>query len=229
MGGSSDSVRDLAAGYARSHRLYEWAGIVGAVICFGVALLELARLEGVHLGHVPLALVLAMAFADLVSGLVHWAFDTFGDVDTPILGKLAIRTFRHHHVDPEAITRHDFVETNGHNAALSVLLISPVAYAPPSMPPFLALFLSFAAVFVAGTSQLHKWAHSERPPRFVRLLQRAGLVLRPEAHAAHHHPPFDRAYCVTTGWLNPVLDRAEVFRRLERVAMSITGSRPRRE
>src|SRR5262245_57817816 len=74
-----------------------------------------------------LAFMLAYFAADLVSGFVHWTADTWGSPDMRILGPAVLRPFREHHIDPLAITRHDFVETNGNNclaslpAALTVL------------------------------------------------------------------------------------------------------------
>ena len=65
--------------------------------------------------------------ADLVSGMVHWAGDTLCDEDTPVLGRHFIRPFREHHVDPKAITRHDFIETNGNNCIASMPVLGAVA------------------------------------------------------------------------------------------------------
>ena len=63
--------------------------------------------------------------SDFLSGFVHWAGDTVGDETTPIFGPNFVTPFRYHHVDPEDITRHDFVETNGNNCivAAPVLLL----------------------------------------------------------------------------------------------------------
>jgi len=43
---------------------------------------------------VPVALLLGWLVADLFSGLVHWALDSFGSVRTPLLGRAFIRPFR---------------------------------------------------------------------------------------------------------------------------------------
>lgn len=44
--------------------------------------------------------------------MLHWACDTWGEFSTPIVGPTLIRAFRMHHVDPQDITKHGFVETN---------------------------------------------------------------------------------------------------------------------
>jgi hypothetical protein len=51
----------------------------------------------------------------------------------------------------------------------------------------------------------------------VRGLQKAGLILSPEHHAIHHASPQDKAYCITVGWMNPILDKVGFFRACEAV------------
>jgi hypothetical protein len=49
----------------------------------------------------------------------------------------------------------------------------------------------------------------------VRLLQRSRLVLGPAHHQLHHTKPFNMHYCITNGWLNPLLNKIKFFRGLE--------------
>jgi len=83
---------------------------------------------------------------------------------------------------------------------------------------FADVWLTSLACGLVLTNQVHKWAHLPRVPQPVVWLQRAGLILSPQRHARHHASPDGRAFCVTTGWLNPVIDRAGIFTGLERLA-----------
>jgi ubiquitin-conjugating enzyme E2 variant len=170
---------------------------------------------------------LGLLAADAAGGVAHWFCDSFFAEETPILGPLFIEPFREHHEDPGAMTRHGFLELNG-NSALALCPVAAVALLawPADRAGAWALFCGGAVVAfcLAGfaTNQFHCWAHRvESPRRMVRWLQRQGLILSPEAHARHHAPPHDRAYCVTTGWLNGPLDRLGFFRAGERVLRSV--------
>ena len=58
--------------------------------------------------------------ADLMSGIVHWIGDTIGTETTPIIGPILIKGFRDHHVKPNAMLEHDFIETNGNSALMTI-------------------------------------------------------------------------------------------------------------
>jgi hypothetical protein len=81
-----------------------------------------------YYNHNPISVVagfvIAQFLVDFVSGMVHWAADTWGHFTTPILGPTIIRSFRMHHVDPQDITKHGFVETNASSSYPSPIFIT---------------------------------------------------------------------------------------------------------
>jgi ubiquitin-conjugating enzyme E2 variant len=165
-------------------------------------------------------IILAFLAGDFASGFVHCAADNFGHPTTPVFGVAFIRPFRDHHRDPLDITRHDFVETNGNSCIVNLTVVVPAYFAlggEPSLGKLLlgALALLFT-VSIVMTNQIHKWAHSPRPPWAVSMLQRYGVILSPDNHAVHHTSPFDKNYCITTGWMNGIIERVGFFAWLVR-------------
>lgn len=166
----------------------------------------------------PVALLLGYVTADFVSGFVHFLADNIGSTRTPFFGPVFIRPFREHHIDPLAITRHDFLEVNGANCLISLPILIGTWYFVPIHDAASLFFAAYIGLFLFGiflTNQFHSWAHSPRPPAWIRGLQRSGLILGPEHHARHHTPPFNSYYCITSGWLNPILARTRLFERLK--------------
>jgi ubiquitin-conjugating enzyme E2 variant len=214
------------------HRAMEGAGIVVAwsLVAVVAARATLAAVAGftesMTLGRgVLLLLLLAVpagyVLADLFSGLVHFTFDRFFSVHTPWLGKNFVAPFRIHHTDPEDITKHGFLETNGNCCLATVPALAPIALvdldAHHPVTLFLVVTFAVATVGVFLTNQIHKWAHMESPPAVVAWMQRHNLVLGPAHHAVHHTGPHDSHYCITTGWLNEPLNKLNLWRRLENV------------
>ena len=139
--------------------------------------------------------------------------------DTPVLGTLLIKPFREHHRDPQGICRHGFVEVNANNC-LGVILtflielwVKPDAAGYPSLIVRGSLFA--LALAMLGTNQFHKWAHAKSVPRIVIWVQQKNLILKPAHHQMHHSGRYDDRYCITTGWLNLLLDPIRFFRSAE--------------
>lgn len=224
------AVPDFASGYSRSHRLYEGVGIVLGTGSVTLLAVELAKADKVSGWWVPLTVLAGLLGADFLSGFVHWLFDTWGSTSTPVVGQLAIRTFREHHVDASSITRHGFVETNGHNITLSTLPAVGGYFAIQHHSlghALLAMSCFSMALCGAMTSQIHKWAHMTRAPRVVRWFQDAGLIIGERHHHRHHLVPHDSHYCITVGWMNGPLELVRFFRILERTITAVTGVEPR--
>lgn len=179
---------------------------------------------------------LGLVLGDFVTGLVHWAADTYGEESTPVIGRSLVSPFRVHHVRPLEICEHGVVETVGNTcilaAPLLTLFIVIAAFGETSAA---TAFIVFTAVVTVGmtvaTNQFHKWAHQDAPRRIVRALQRSRIILSPEHHRTHHTAPFESSYAITNGWLNPLLNRTRFFRRLEHAlrALGVEASREKRD
>jgi hypothetical protein len=169
---------------------------------------------------IALAVPLGIVGGDFISGIVHWAADTYGSEDMPLIGPSLVKPFRLHHIYPRDICTHGLVETTGNVCILAVPALSFFLYLMWLIPN--SVWLAFSSVSFAlmsmatvATNQFHKWAHQESPSAFARWLQRKRLVLEPQHHKRHHTQPFDVNYCITNGWLNPLLNKLKFFRRLE--------------
>jgi ubiquitin-conjugating enzyme E2 variant len=172
---------------------------------------------------------LGLIGADFVSGVVHWAGDTWGTERTPVVGRRFVRPFRFHHAHPLDMLKSNFFSTNGDNVlgVLPFLLLALVLPLEPVGWLWAAVLAWAVGVFGMWTSQFHLWAHTKKPPLVARALQRCRLILSPRHHKRHHKSPFQTNYCITTGWCDPVLARIRFFPALEWVISRLTGLRPR--
>ena len=214
---------------SRRQRVAWMAAIAAACAVAALAAVRLALNVGFEWWTIP-ALLAGMAAADLASGVVHWSADTWGHDDLPVVGQRLLVPFRLHHVDPDDLARRRFADCNGDVAAialpvLAALLVVPLdaVWAVPAVATF-----GFAGVGM-WTNQIHKWAHVPAPPRLVRFLQDARVILGRREHGRHHHGGYDSHYCITTGWWNRPLESVRFFRRAEAFVTFVTAAEPRQD
>ncbi|MFC7378068.1 fatty acid desaturase CarF family protein [Brevundimonas sp. GCM10030266] len=168
------------------------------------------------------SILAGVLLADFASGLIHWVIDRYIPGDAPLIGRHFVGLIHQHHEQPHAMFQLSPVRNN----AGFVILVG-------------SLFLAFAVlgwlntltvtafIFGAGANQIHAWSH-RRPKRFaalIRFLQRIGLFQSPRHHGRHHGPSPTACYCLITNWVNPVVDRMELWRRGE-TFLSWFGLRP---
>jgi ubiquitin-conjugating enzyme E2 variant len=225
----------VAGAYYRWYRYVEIFGIIAFFVLMALIVRRTAQHADGRGFLVASAVMAGYLMADFISGFVHWLADTWGHTNMRYIGNTLIRPFREHHVDPKAITRHDFVEINGNNCLISLWVGCICLFMPLDWAGYEALLL-FGMVslgsmifWVMMTNQFHKWSHENEDtlPAFVKALQRWHLILPIRHHGIHHTAPFDKYYCITTGWLNWPLTKIQFFRTLEKLVTLTTGVIPR--
>lgn len=160
-------------------------------------------------------LIWGWLLADLLSGCFHWWQDRMLDEDTRLgrLGRWLVAISRLHHIKPLAFLVGSFWYRNAPTYVLAAvigfllwLLTGPSAW------------LLSLTIGIGISTQVHFWAHQpSKAPTIVHKLWEARVLQSPKDHAYHHRPPHQDHYCVLTDWVNPVLDKLQVWARLERL------------
>ncbi len=209
---------------------YKFIEIIGFCLFAVYQILFLAKIilnfpENLSVGLLAVLLcipLLGYILADLFSGIFHFIGDTFGSETMPFFGPNFFLPFRLHHVDEKGITRHSFFEVNGTNCLGSLIILAPAYYfiniQGSTGSFFLAALLWWFLLFVFLTNQIHRAAHLEKVSPFVAWLQQKRLILSPEHHQVHHTAPFRTYFCITSGWLNPVLGKSRIFDTIARLS-----------
>jgi len=155
---------------------------------------------------------LIFLLVDFVSGLVHWAEDTFGTETVPLIGRWIVEPNVLHHRDGCAFTRNNWLQSSWDLLVVGVLILG-LAWLVDVFSWQVWLFV----IVGINANQIHKWNHvpPAQVPTWVRVLQRIHVLQSSAHHVAHHRGEKNSHYCVITPVLNPLLDRVRFWGALD--------------
>ena len=210
-----------------------WIGIVANCINVTFGVVWIWRHETlISLNYYALAvdILVGLFLADIFSGFVHWATDTWFD---ELSGGRVIAIAREHHLYPQHIVGYGFADYVAYSSWPTLLVFGPMSLgcaifvgASPLSLNIVAVCTLVSFVMLFGT-YAHRLGHQKVDSKLVILLQRANLLMSPQHHMVHHRDNHDIRYCVVNGWANIVCDRIGFWRFLEQVVYSVTGAVPR--
>ena len=162
--------------------------------------------------------VAGVLIADLISGVLHWFEDSYGNQEWPILGPYVIEPNIRHHRSPLDFARVSYLKRNR-------VVIIIAGFLGVLFYGFGWLNVTTITALVVGSqaNEIHCWSHmpTGEIPSFLQKIQKTGLLLSPQHHRRHHRGDFDSHYCTVTDFTNPLLDHLKIFRGIERSVSSL--------
>ena len=179
------------------------------------------------------SVAIAMFSADMVSGLLHWAFDTWFD-ETNVTFQRMIRIVREHHIYPQKVFNYPVHQEVGLMSWFGLLGLAPACLTyvarKKSERTVAASALAGGLLYsflITFSLEFHKQGHRFQRGRFIHALQAAHVVLSPKQHMKHHALEHDTHYCFVNGIGDLTLGKLGFFRVLESGMTALTGMKPR--
>lgn len=175
------------------------------------------------------SLVFGYFLADFFSGLVHWAMDTWFEVDT--VGR-SVAIAREHHIYPQSIFGYRFLDHASLGSIPGSVVFWPLFILCLLLPQTVLTYGAVLMILVICTCLLfgttfHNFGHRRARGPLLGFAQKYRIVMTPEHHAVHHMGDHTVHYCAVNGWANPVCDKLGVWRGLEKLIAGLTGAVPR--
>jgi len=168
------------------------------------------RITSIHLIQVPLLILMA----DFITGLFHWLEDNYGNEKIPIIGKNVTGPNLLHHRKPRKFLDNSWLHSADVSIAITFSVLTTLWY-------FDALSWQIIFIFfiLLNANEVHKWAHQNRKENgwFINFLHKFKLIQTPKQHSRHHGGTMNTNYCIITNFLNPILEKINLWRSLEKI------------
>jgi hypothetical protein len=164
----------------------------------------------------PLACVVALFSADLVSAIFHKWLDSYASELNPLWGAPA-KAFRIHHEFPENLNQTTFLHNSSAFATLTAGFhgLFFLAFLLSDLSPLAGFTIWLVLFLFANGSEIHKQAHRKEPWAWIRVFQKTRILLNRATHIKHHSKGGDSDYGIINGWSNRVASQLGVWRRLD--------------
>lgn len=155
-------------------------------------------------------IIIAWIIGDFIAGFWHWIEDRFLGHQYNIFGFKFDKPNSSHHDNPQGLLELTYWKRN----YLSIIVAVPLIFLGILFGWPLFVVLSF--IFASQANEIHAFAHNKgKIIPIVQVLQETGLFQSPRHHAEHHRSPFLIRYCVSSNFVNPIIDYFNFWRRLE--------------